>query len=142
MAANTFDFKEVTVIFDGNIISGFADTDDAIQVEAAADEWEIIDGADSEVMRHSINSSSCEVTLTLMPTSASNAILQALLDSRRTYTLSIRDARGSYDFSSENAFVARKPDVSLGKKPADREWMIRCMSYTQTVAGISDGALG
>lgn len=141
MAANTFDFKATSVIADGNIIGGYADTDDAIKIEADEDEWEVTNGADGEAMRHAINANGGTVTLTLMYTSASNAILQSLLNGRGKFTLSIRDSRGGYEFLSETAFVARRPDVSLGKAPADIEWTIRVMSYTDTRSGIDDLAI-
>jgi len=78
MALKTYDPAQVTIIFAGIPISGFAEGT-FVSVERNEDSWALQVGADGEATRAKSNNKSGRVTLTLIQSSFSNDALSAVM---------------------------------------------------------------
>ena len=126
----TYDFKQVAVIIGGRQITGFAEGDDAVTVERDEDMWSMQVGADGEATRSKSNNRAGKITLKLKAASESNAILDgfALSDELANGGLVpalIKDNSGESLHSAEQAYIVKRPAVTLGDEESDREWVLQ-----------------
>ena len=125
----TYDPSKLSVIVGGFIISGFAE-DSLVTVGRREDTFTLTMGADGEGTRSKTNDKSGDVKITLMQTSASNAILTAYakadeLQNAGVFSLLIKDDSGSSIYSAEQAWVVKPPEAEFGKAATTREWSIQ-----------------
>jgi len=126
MAVKTYDPKQVQLIIGGAPIGGFADGE-FISVERDEDTFTKVAGADGEVSRSKSNNKMGELTVTLLQTSASNAILSAFmladeLSNSGVIPIFIKDSLGTTTLFSAEGWVKKPPAVSYDKELTDREW--------------------
>lgn len=126
MSVKTYDPKQVQLIIGGAPIGGFADGE-FISVERDEDTFTKVAGADGEVSRSKSNNKMGELTVTLLQTSASNAILSAFmladeLSNSGVIPIFIKDALGTTTLFSAEGWVKKPPTVSYDKELTDREW--------------------
>ena len=127
--ARTYDPKQVAVIVGGSQISGFADGA-FVTVERNDDAFTLQMGTDGEGTRSKTNNRSGRVTITLMQSSPSNALLQAFADADEvsnagTFPLLIKDnsSLGTL-FAAEQAWIVKKPSAGFDRAAGSREWIL------------------
>lgn len=143
MALNTYDPKEIIVTVNGLIMSGFAE--DVVTVARAEDSVRDEVGADGEVVRILSNDRRGNVTISLLPTSASNADLSALqladeVTGGSVFPLLIQDNRGNDLHVAAEAWVVKPPDAVYNKTAAPRVWNIRTADIRMVHGGHDAGA--
>lgn len=109
----TYDFKKVSVIIGGTIITGFMDGE-SIATEKNEDDVTQHVGAGGDVTFSETNDDTATITLTLKQTSSSVPYLQALRNSKELFPVQIVD-------SNNNAFRAGGTECRISKPPS-RSW--------------------
>jgi Bacteriophage KPP10, Structural protein ORF10 len=138
---NTFDPKDLSVIFGGAIISGFAA--DIVVADYEANQIEDDIGADGDVARWVTNDYRATVTLTLLQPSLSNGVLSAFAIADRQsggqnpQPLVIKDQRGNDLIVAPNAWIRKMPRTVYRKGVEARAWDIRCAFLDLFVGGQS-----
>lgn len=140
MSVKTYNPKEVTVSFGGNVLTGYAEGT-AVTVEYNEDAWTLQVGVDGEGTRSKSNNRSGRVTLSLMQSSLSNAILTAIAEADRlsnsgALPLLVKDnsSRGSQHMA-ETAWIVRVPSAEYAIEAGPREWVFE----TDTMVTVLDG---
>ncbi len=133
MAVKNYDFKQIAVILGGFPIQGFAE--DGLTVAFDEDSFMLNTGADGEQTRSRSNNESALITLRLMQTSESNAVLNNFYQADKAggtgkFAFLIKDLNGSELHAAEEAWVQKPPEAAFGKESATREWTIRCGRMT------------
>ena len=128
MSLKTFDFKQVAMIFGGRILQGFADGE-VITLEPQGDAFSEFVGADGEVTRSKSNNPMWTATIRLSQTSDSNDILMGffLADQKSNggvVPFLMKDNNGRTLVSSEQAYIKRAPNLTMGVETGVREWQI------------------
>jgi hypothetical protein len=124
----TYDPKLVIVTFAGNILTGFAEGT-FVTVEREADAYTKVVGSDGEVARVRSRNASGSVTITLMQTSVSNDVLDALavLDEEANAgsgPLFIEDLLGNTFIAATAAWIRKRSNIEYGAELGSREWVI------------------
>lgn len=124
--AKTYDFKKVAVLVGGVPISGFIDGD-AVTVEMADDQWEMVTGADGEATRSKKNNYSGTITIRLQASSLSNDYLQGLqkLDEATglgQVPIMLKDLFGTTLVFAPQCWVKKSPGATFGRSNSQREW--------------------
>jgi structural protein KPP10_ORF10 len=127
-----YDADQVTVSINGIPISGYADGE-FLSIEPEADNFSDVVGSDGEVARSKTNDRRATVTLTLLQTSASNALLSALANLDKAApgglgvgALLVRDRQGTAIFSAAECWISKEPTRGFGREAGPREWTLRC----------------
>ncbi len=143
MSVQTYDPKEIIVTVGGQIISGFSE--DVVTVTRVEDA--VIDevGADGEVIRILSNDRRGTVTISLLPTSASNLVLSVIanadeLGGGNVVPLLVKDNRGNDLHVGAEAWIVKQPDAIYNKSNQPREWELRVADLRMVVGGHSSGA--
>jgi hypothetical protein len=139
MSVKTFDPANVTVVFAGIIVEGYAD---GSFITAARNNpmFNLKMGSSGEGARAKSNDKSGLVTLTLMQSSASNALLsaQAELDELQNDgvgSLLIKDLLGTTLVSAETAWLRKPSDVEYSNEITGRQWEIETDALNMFVGG-------
>ena len=129
MGVKNLDPKQVSIAFGPVLISGFADGT-YVSVERNEDSFSLMVGADGEAARSKSNNLSGRVTVTLMQTSASNALLSAIaqVDERSSAgdginPLLVKDNNGLDLYTAETAWIVKPATGSHGREAETREWV-------------------
>lgn len=129
----TYDPSKKIITFGGVPIQGFIDGD-AVTVAPEADEFETVVGTDGEVTRSYQNNPIRTATVRLMASSTSNDYLSTQADLKRVAILYVADGSGTTEFEGP-AWVARRPDRSLGRSVGENEWTFTMVSQTEVIGG-------
>lgn len=131
MAVKTYDPSQVAMFFGPIEMQGFAQ-DAAITVEHDEDDWTLVVGVDGEGTRSKTSNRSATVTVALMQSSATNALLSAarVLDQETPggtggKALLIKDNSGTTLFSATTAWIQKPPTAELNREATTREWVFR-----------------
>ncbi len=140
MPVVTYDPTQVIVTVDGNTLSGFVDGT-FVSVERAAETFTKVVGAYGEIARVKSADRSGTLTLTLMQSSNSNLILNALanLDEQQStgvVPVQIKDLTTGGEVFAAEAWIKGKPKVEWGKDMAQREWIFELASVDITPGGV------
>jgi hypothetical protein len=135
----TYDPKQVVVTFGGIIVSGYAEGT-FISIASNGDSFAKRKGSDGSVDRINMNVYDYSVTLTLMMTSPTNALLSAaLIADKETNTgvvpLTVTDLSGNSVFTAAQAWIAKDPDDEYGDSLATREWRIDTGAAVKSTGG-------
>lgn len=137
----TYDAGEVAVIFAGSPITGGADGD-FVSIEQNEDGFTLAVGVDGEGARSKSNNRSSRVTLTLLATSAANAVLSALYNTDiRTANgdgiapLLIKDNSGNSLYTADKAWIVKPPTAAFGREVGTREWVLETHDLINNTAG-------
>lgn len=138
MTVKTNDPNNVAIIFGGVPITGFG-TDDFIKITQKEATFVTTTGVDGESIRSKQNPKPiCEITITLMESSASNTYLSAIheLDQAQTNGAGVlpflyKDGSGTSLFVSDKAWVTKPPDMTKGKDAKMREWVLEAEKKTR-----------
>lgn len=136
MALRIYDPDQVVVEFAGIRLTGFADGE-YVTAEMLTDGFQDVEGTDGETSRSKSNDKRCTVTVKLMHTSPSNALLSALhlLDLNAPNgagvgTCAISDnstpaSMGTPLVNGEKAWIVKAPDMSRDRTAKSLDWVIR-----------------
>jgi hypothetical protein len=114
--AETYDFKKVSTIVDGLIISGWMDGE-VISVEKNEDDITPHVGADGGVTYAESADQTGTITLTLKQTSSSLPYLQDLRKSKKIFSIQILDVNtNAYKTGGTEARIVRMPARSYGNE--------------------------
>ncbi|MDR0303749.1 MAG: DUF3277 family protein [Chitinispirillales bacterium] len=139
----SFDPSQVSVIIGGVEMSGFSDGT-FIEVSLDGDDWELISGADGDVVRAKKQNRVSTLSLTLLQSSHCNDILSAWRIIDKT-TLSgavailIRDKSGRTVISAAFSFVLQPPTVSFSDGVERRTWNIAMIDASLSAAAFFVG---
>lgn len=132
MATTSYDFKKVSVIVDGVIITGYMDGE-SISVEKNEDDITPHVGAGGDVTFAESNDNTATITLTLKSTSASLPFLDQLRRSKRIFPARIVDANGNQvRCGGTECRVMRPPSRSWGNEVTGVEVPIYVADYKET----------
>ncbi len=127
-----YDPKQVVMTFGPTIMSGFA-AGTFIAATRNVDQWDMIAGADGEVMRIKNLDDSGLVTITIQQGSLTNLLLQAVADLDRltnvgVLPLLVKDFTGDTAFvKSGQAFIKKVPDWARATADLSNvEWIFAC----------------
>lgn len=136
MAAFAWDFKKLINVYAGQVISGFASkvTIEPNGGEPIATKTTGSDGKETIVVFH--NNTSGKVTYSLMASSASNDVLNALAELKTIGPLLIRDTNGRTVLDTPSAWVAERPAVGFGAELDEREWVLEYADGNLIVGGL------
>lgn len=114
--AEAFDFKKVSTVVDGVIITGWMDGE-VISVEKNEDDITPHVGADGEVTYAESADQTGVITLTLKQTSSSLPYLQQLRKSKKIFPIQILDVNSrAYKTGGTEARIVRMPSRSYGNE--------------------------
>lgn len=122
----TYNPKQIVASWGSHIIDGFAD-DSFITIEASGEGITKKVGCDGEIVRSISPDNTFKVKFALLQTSSSNAFFNQMANLDREtgegmFPLTIKDLKGSLLFSTEAAWVIKKPSLTRGKADNNREW--------------------
>ena len=125
-----YDPKDIVITVNGETIEGFAEGT-FVSVERDEDNWTKTVGADGTVARSRTRNIAGRVTLTLMQTSASNAVLESLVvmddyANLGQFYVSISNSAYEGEIKIPCAWISKPPTVSYGRDLEDREWTLDC----------------
>lgn len=128
---------EVTVIFGGNIITGFGD--EIVSTKRNEMLFSQTVGADGESTHVKNANRSGEVKITLKQTSAGNATLGAIvqkdeIDGDQIKSLMIKDNNGHVIAAGKGRLAGYPEAVDRGKDVKDQVWTIICPEIEYTFA--------
>jgi ATP-dependent protease HslVU (ClpYQ) peptidase subunit len=137
--ANTYNPKKVQVIFNNQILTGFADGSFA-ELEMNADQFSLVVGADGEGARTASADRSGKLKVTLLQTSGGNDILSASLTTDMATNVNtgpcmIKDGSGRTLALAAQAWVNKYAAVAFDKEAKAREWTIESADWVVAVAG-------
>lgn len=141
MAAITYNSANITMVFGGKLITGWADGD-FVRVAFNEDAVMLTVGTDGVGTRSFSRNYSGTVELTLMASSPSNDYLSAvyLADQQSatgTLPFLLRDASGSTLVTAETMWVKKQVDVAYSRQISQRVWTLETdnMTMVATAAG-------
>ena len=125
-----YDPDTIVITVNGTPISGYADGT-FVSVERDEDSWTTVVGSQGEVARARSRNLSGKITLTLMQTSASNALLEGLMiaddySQQGQFVVSIADTNYKGICLSDSSWIVKPAILSYGRELEDREWTIQC----------------
>lgn len=138
----TYDPKQVKILLDGALISGYADGT-FVNIEFNNDAYSLLVGADGESVRSKSNDRSAKITFTLLPTSRANAILDAFQKTDRLtnlgrFAISIVDMLTGTNFLAPAAWVVKDPGQDFQKEAQAKTWVCETASCETTHLGSLD----
>lgn len=139
MSFAEYDASQVTVVFNGAILSGYADGT-FVTVNFDEQQWNKTTGADGLTQRSKTGNYAGNVSVTLLNGSASNDVLSAAWNADRVGNngkgpLIVRDLSGRTIWSAKNAWVQQMPSQGFGKDAENREWVLDCDELFGTAGG-------
>jgi hypothetical protein len=131
MALNEYDPDLVDVVVDVATMSGFQE-DSICEFEYDDEFYEIVKGVDGDVSRSRKVCRTGKLTIHLLNTSKSNAVLTALMSFGFTsgngtadvFTVLIRDRNGASLVSCEKCWIQKAPGIAHADKAQPRDWVI------------------
>lgn len=129
---HVYDPNELSIMVCGiPIEGGFADGS-FVEIEQDSDDFADVVGVDGDVTRSKTNDRRATITITLMQSSASNALLSALNNIDRKASNGagvgpclIKDNQGTSLYAGEKSWIAKPPTAGFDKTAGPRAWKIR-----------------
>ena len=131
MEIRTFDFKKVSVVVDGVIITGYMDGE-SISVEKNEDDVTPHVGAGGDVTFAESNDETATITLTLKNTSSSLPYIRGLRKEKRNFPTQIVDSNNdTFRAGGNNCRIIKAPPVSYGNETTGVEVSIFVADYDE-----------
>jgi hypothetical protein len=141
MAVKLYDPASVIVAFGPNIMTGYGE-DTFVRVERDEDTFTKKTGVDGEVTRTRNMNRAGSVTLTLMQSSASNAVLAVLAladeiapNGASILPMTVKDNAGNSLHFAESAWIRKPPASEYAKEAGTREWVFDTGKMKDYVGG-------
>lgn len=136
---DTFRFEDVTAVWNGVPIEGFA-PDTAIEATRTTEAYRRVTGSGGASARASSGDRGGTVTFTLLQTSKTNAALTAfaVLDEQNgdgVGPLLIKDLGGNDVILAEAAWIQKRPDAMYGNTVQNRVWVLEADNLEILVGG-------
>ena len=135
------DSDQMSASLAGIPFDGYADGE-WLRIQRDGPAFTDVVGTDGEVTRSKTNDDRATVTLRLMSSSATNALLSALHNSDKNTpggvgvgAFLLRDRQGTTLISAEKAWIAKAPDTSEDRTATVREWVIRVAKLVEFHGG-------
>ena len=134
----TFDPAQVSVIIGGVEMSGFSDGT-FVEVSVNGKDWEILSGADGDIVRAKKQNRISTLSLTLLQSSHCNDILSAwrVIDKSTlsgAVAAQIKDKTGSTIISADYSFIMQPPAVTFSDGIEKRTWTITLIDASLSAA--------
>ena len=134
----TFDPAQVSVIIGGVEMNGFSDGT-FIEVSVNGKDWELLSGADGDIVRAKKQNRISTLSLTLLQSSGCNDILSAwrVIDKSTlsgAVAVQIRDRTGSTIISADYSFIMQPPVVKFSEGIEKRTWTITLIDASLSAA--------
>jgi hypothetical protein len=142
MAVKTYAPNRVKIVMGAIALSGLAE-DTFVTVSEIGEGISSVAGVDGEVARSMSRDSRLRITVTLVQTSTSNALLSALHQADKTtdgdgaVPVAVTDLRGKSLHASDSAWIVKTPDAGYAAKVGTREWVIETGPAINVVGGNS-----
>ena len=124
----SWSFKDASAIVGIEEVAGWSDADDALVIEPAIARFTKIVGAKGDVTRSQSNDNSVKITLKLLQTSSTNAVLQALETVDRETGVGvfpfIYNTPSGESYFISNAWIAEQPTYTRGRNQNDMTWIL------------------
>lgn len=138
----TYDPKQVSMIYAGQIIEGFAEGT-FILAERNEDSANLQVGSQGDATRAISNNRGGRVTITLQQTSPSNGVFDAQrlameLAGGGVAPMLCKDAGGLELFGGAKSWVVKPPPIEFSNEPTNREWILETDFLEMAVAGQSE----
>lgn len=137
----TYSADEVSVTLGSILVDGFADGT-FVTLEQETETFGKVVGSDGKVSRFKTLNRSGSVTISVMQTSLSNDLLNALhiLDrdapnGAGIVPMTIRDRSGRSVYFAAQAWIAAPPKPTFGREVESRDWTIHFAEIERTDAG-------
>jgi len=138
----TYDPTEVTVIFGGTILTGFAEGDDSISVEPDTDRVTKKTGMKGHTTLNISANRGGKVVLKFQRTALANQVMQDALNEivngeGGIYPLLVKDNNGNDLHKAESSWVMNQSPASYGAESGDTEWTIDSANLFMNLGGNS-----
>lgn len=135
----TYSPKKVQIIVADQILTGIA-KGSFVVVEKKEDDFTTEIGSDGEGARTQSADESGSITITLMQTSASNDILNALRDADKAsgasvFGLMVKDGSGRSIYTAAEAWIRKVPNSEFSDQKTERAWIIDSAILIHHTAG-------
>lgn len=135
--AKTYDPNNLSVVFGGVPISGFA-VDEGLSIERENPLYKSTVDLHGNPTRTKINNDSTKITLTLTHKAYSNNILSNFIEMDRlnnsgVFPVSIKEPGGSTLFACTHAYVLEAPKLGYGADEKNKTWTIQAHGVTQYI---------
>jgi len=133
---------QVTVYIGGALLGGFASGDEVISVEPMSQAFEDEVGIDGEVARSRVSDRRLKITVRLLQTSKSNAVLSSMLESDRNSANGegvgaalVQDNSGGSIVNGAQSWIVGHPKQVYGRTAKELEWEFRVADGDQKEGG-------
>jgi hypothetical protein len=121
-------------------IDGGKGADTFLEIEEEEDDWEYTVGIDGEGVFSLMPAGPTRIKVTLLQTSAGNAILSALHIASKeaeglTYPVYYEDRKGTSKGASASAVITKLPPEKFGKSSDSVTWELLCHGMARFVGG-------
>ncbi len=139
MGVKTYDPASLSIIFAGIPFEGFADGT-IVTVARENPSFTMVTGSDGEGARAKSNDKSGTITVTLLQTSATNALLSELarldeLNGTGIAPIMVKDVSGTSVFQAETAWIEKPADAEFAREITNREWVFKTDNLDMLVGG-------
>lgn len=144
-AVREYDAAAVFITVGGASISGFAE-ESKVLIARNVDAFTLKVGTDGEGARSKSNNRSGRMTITLMGTSPSNAVLSALAladeltPGGAVVPWGCKDLNGGSIHTAQAGWVVKKSDAEYNAEVGERVWILETHDLKHTVAGNNESA--
>ncbi|WP_241083109.1 phage structural protein [Achromobacter xylosoxidans] len=142
MSVKSYAPSRVKIVMGAIALSGLAE-DTFVTVAEIGEGITSVAGVDGEVARAMSRDTRLRITVTLLQTSASNALLSALhqadkvTDGDGAVPVAVTDLRGKSLHASDSAWIVKSPEAGYGAKVGTREWVIETGPSINVIGGNS-----
>ena len=142
MSVKEYDPDMIDVLVSGAPLSGFQE-DSIIEVEFDDDDFQMVKGVDGDVTRSRVIARTATVTIKLLNTSRSNAVLSAIraqgapgTGTADVFAFMLRDRNGASVLATDTAWIMHAPGISHSGKANARDWKLTLVKPTMLEAGV------
>lgn len=142
MSVKTYAPGQIKIVMGAVALSGLAE-DTFVTVAEIGEGITSVSGADGEVARSMSRDSRLRITVSLMQTSDSNALLTAMhqadkaSDGQGALPVAVTDLRGKSLHAADSAWIVKTPDAGYAAKTGNRDWVIETGPSINIVGGNS-----
>lgn len=148
MASNTYSFKDIQAAIVGpggaiNLGDGSGAAEEGITIEYSADVDGMLIGADGSGQHSLSMDRSGQITVRLLKTSPTNALLSAMMEFQRSggsthgqNTITVIDSNRGDVITARQVAFARRPALTYAKEAGINEWVFNSVQIDPTLGGL------
>lgn len=132
----SFSFENVSVVLDGQRLTGLWEGDDPVMIERNKSSGNPVVGVDGDALVSRPVDKSRNITIKCMPNSVAHQILtnkQRAIEANQiqNFSISITDTGNGEGGSSVQATIIEQPSTALGENASEREWVIFANDWSE-----------